>query len=240
MSSMSLTEDSDLARGRAAIWDKTGAGRNEWESCRRVHLRTAADVLILPLLLLSSCCRRTGESDAASSEEPLMLVSSNRFSLDHGEREKSKTLNRSRPSSPSSLITRHLNVATVVLLLVLNGSDTVHSWRVLKLDPLTWWGSMLVLLENTLSRAGVGVSIRRLKHRGILPTMGNRTDGRWRDGSSWHHAGGPRRQQRKWWARSGVLSSRDAERQLRLGDTGGVHFDIFSLFVLVVELSKYI
>jgi len=95
-----------------------------------------------------------------------------------------------------------------------------------------------VLLENTLSRAGVGVSIRRLKHRGILPTMGHRTDGRWRDGSSWHHAGGSRREQRKRWARSGVLSSRDAERQLRLGDTSGVHFDIFCLFVLGVGLSK--
>ena len=145
-------------------------------------------------------------------------------------------LTNSLSSSPSSLIPWQFDIATIVFLFVLNRSNAVHSRVVLKLDPLTGRGYMvLLLLEDALARAGVGVSIQwRLKHRGVITARGNRTD-RWRrNGSSWHYASGSRRPQRERWARGNILSSRNAQRKLGLSSTSGVHFELVGEMIKTV------
>lgn len=52
----------------------------------------------------------------------------------------------------------------VILLLILNRRHTMHSRRPLELDPLIRVRTRAsVFLEDTLGRAGVGVSVRGLQ-----------------------------------------------------------------------------
>lgn len=126
---------------------------------------------------------------------------------------------------PSSLVTRHLHIATVVLVLVLDRRDAVHRGRVLELDLLggAGRGALLgVLLEDALGRARVGVCVTRLQRR-ILPRVGCWADGRRRHRRPGHGARGARRAERQRRTR-GVLSGRDAQREFGPGSSCGVHF----------------
>ncbi|KAL1982658.1 hypothetical protein VTN96DRAFT_1028 [Rasamsonia emersonii] len=122
---------------------------------------------------------------------------------------------------PSSLVARHLHIAAVVLVLVLNRRDAVHRGRVLELDLLggARGGALLgVLLEDALGRTGVGVRVAWLQRR-ILARVG------WAHGRRRHRRPGHgARQARRAERLGGALDGRDAQRELGPGSSCGVHF----------------
>jgi len=132
----------------------------------------------------------------------------------------------SRSGSPSSLVARHLDMASIVFIFVLNRGHAVHSRCALEVNCLAAWsrrgGRGRTLLENALGGAGIAVGVHRDSLFGKVSRRGiDWAERRWRNRCPWHGAWWPQRQS---WT-SGICRSRDAERQLRLGWACGVHFD---------------
>lgn len=146
----------------------------------------------------------------------------------------------SRSGSPSSLVARHLNMSTVVFVLVLNWSHTVHSRCALEVNRLAAWSRRgrrgRTLLENALRRTRVRVWIHW--NRLLAAKLSRRSigwaEGRRRDRCPWHWTWWPQGQS---WA-SGSCRSRDAERQLWLGWACGVHFCCFVSTWNLIEMVK--
>lgn len=137
--------------------------------------------------------------------------------------------------SPSSLFARHLSVATVVLIFVLNWRDTVNSRCVLEVDRLALRGrgAGALLLQDTFgwTRVFVGVHLRSMVPE--VPGVGW-AERRRRHRRPWHWAWWS---QRESWTRSGCRS-RDAEGQLWFSCTCGVHFCFALIMIFVKKVSK--
>lgn len=78
-------------------------------------------------------------------------------------RNRESLVETSRAGSPSSLVARHLDMATVVFVFVLNRGHAVHSRCALEVNCLAAGsrrsGRGRTLLENALGGAGIGVGV---------------------------------------------------------------------------------